>query len=68
MPLPEGRKPLDNNWFHSHLTDLSHVNRVEVIDDNGRSYTEYKAKEVQLSIQDNGETLKIFLKNGQENE
>jgi hypothetical protein len=42
------------------------VKRVEVIQHsepyNGRAYTKYNAKDVELQYQDNGYTLKIFLK------
>jgi hypothetical protein len=42
------------------------VNRVEVIQHsppyNGRAYTNYDAKDVELQLQDNNKTLKIFLK------
>jgi hypothetical protein len=42
------------------------VNRVEVIQHsppyNGRAYTNYNAKDVELQLQDNNKTLKIFLK------
>jgi hypothetical protein len=45
--------------------DTSKVNRVEVIQYsapyNGRAYTNYNAKDVEISIQDNGKTIKIFL-------
>jgi hypothetical protein len=52
------------------LTDntfvLPKVTRVEVIQHsepyNGRAYTNYNAKDVELQYQDNGKTLKIFLK------
>ena len=52
------------------LTDntfvLPKVTRVEVIQHskpyNGRAYTNYNAKDVELQYQDNGRTLKIFLK------
>ena len=37
------------------------LSRVEVIDENGRSYTKWNCS-VELSYQDNGKTLKIFLK------
>ena len=39
------------------------VTRVEVIDENGRSYTKYLKpyQEVELSYQDDGRTLKIFI-------
>ena len=42
------------------------VNRVEVIQHsepyNGRAYTNYNAKDVEVQLQDNNKTLKIFLK------
>lgn len=65
MPLPEGRKALGNDWFRDQLVDMNRVTRVEVIDEDGRSYTEYNAKAVQISIQDDGRTLKVFLKKGE---
>lgn len=37
------------------------VNRIEVIDENGRSYTNYNVKEALVDFQDNGATLKIFV-------
>lgn len=39
------------------------VTRVEVIDSNGRVYSEWKSKNVWISIQDEGRTLKVFLEN-----
>ena len=46
--------------------DASKINRVEVIQHsepfNGRAYTNYRAKDVEIQFQDGGETLKIFLK------
>lgn len=45
--------------------DTSRVTRVEVIDDNGRSYVNWKANNtVQLSLQDKGRTLKVFVHEG----
>jgi len=42
------------------------ANRVEVIQHsepyNGRAYTNYNAKDVEVQLQDDGKTLKIFLK------
>jgi len=42
------------------------VNRVEVIQHsdpyNGRAYVNYNAKDVDIQIQDEGRTLKVFLK------
>ena len=37
------------------------VSRVEVIDDAGRSYTNWGVESVQLSLQDDRKTLKIFI-------
>lgn len=46
--------------------DKAEVTRVEVIQHsephNGRAYTNYNAKEVELQYQDGGKTLKIFCK------
>ena len=51
---------------HSTTFILPKVRRVEVIQHspphNGRAYTNYDAKDVELQYQDNGATLKIFLK------
>jgi hypothetical protein len=41
--------------------DASEVTRVEVIDSTGRAYVNTIAKDVALSYQDDGKTLKIFL-------
>jgi len=44
------------------VTFLEKVNRVEVIDQNGRSYVNWKpTNKVRLSIQDDGRTAKIFI-------
>ena len=37
------------------------ISRVEVIDENGRSYVKYFDGECELSYQDEGKTLKIFI-------
>lgn len=46
--------------------NTSKVRRVEVIQHsqpyNGRAYTNYDAKDVEIEFQDDGKTLKIFLK------
>ena len=41
--------------------DTSKVTRVEVIDEYGRRYTRHNCK-VELSYQDDGRTLKVFIK------
>lgn len=42
--------------------NTSKVNRVEVIDENGKSYVNWQDhNKVELSFQDDGRTLKIFI-------
>ena len=42
--------------------DFPKVNRVEVIDQEGRSYVNWKpSNKTSISIQDDGRTLKIFI-------
>lgn len=51
------------------IIPLKKVNRVEVIDENGRSYTNYKNNnKTKVSFQDNNKTLKIFISNKEKNE
>lgn len=47
--------------FRKHSKDL---NRIEVIDysKGGRAYTNYSVRGVEISLQDNNETLKVFIK------
>ena len=45
------------------IESLDNVTRVEVIDEYGRSYIHYNAKVVEYSLQDDGQTLKIFISN-----
>lgn len=46
------------------VTLLEKVNRVEVIDQNGRSYVNWKpTNKTEISFQDNGSTLKVFVSN-----
>jgi len=45
------------------LVYLPFISRVEVIDNNGRSYVNYNTEgSTSISIQDKGQTLKIFTK------
>ena len=43
--------------------ELSQISRVEVIDEEGRSYTNYLKEDesVNLVVQDDGRTLKVFI-------
>jgi hypothetical protein len=42
------------------------VTRIEVIDYTGRAYIRYKVKSLEFSEQDNGRTLKIFVRSDDE--
>jgi hypothetical protein len=50
--------PLDLVTVNGH--DLSKVTRLEVIDNNGRSYVNWGVDKMEFSYQDDGRTLKIF--------
>lgn len=41
--------------------NINKITRVEVIDKQGRSYVKKDIKKIELSIQDNSKTLKIFI-------
>jgi len=45
---------------------IADVTRVEIIDDQGRAYVNRFCKNVRVSSQDQGRTLKIFLDNKNE--
>lgn len=55
------------NWIEGYTQcqeDMLHdqtVTRFEVIDENGRVYSQWNCK-VELSYQDDGKTLKVFIK------
>jgi hypothetical protein len=52
--------------FEKQIVNTSKVSRIEVIQHslpyNGRAYTNYNAEYVDIQLQDDGTTLKIFLK------
>ena len=43
------------------LKNYPEVTRVEVITNNGREFVRYKCSNVQVSLQDDGQTIKVFL-------
>jgi hypothetical protein len=43
------------------LKNYPEVTRVEVITNNGREYVQYECSNVQVSLQDGGQTIKVFL-------
>jgi hypothetical protein len=74
---PEGEKPADFkdlegiSWCEDRINDndiayvrekLPNTTRIEVIDQTGRAYTNWhKSKKIELSLQDEGRTLKVLL-------
>ena len=58
-------KTMENNIFfdkNGKPISLDTVNRVEVIDSNGRSYVNrYASNKVSVSLQDDNRTLKVFI-------
>ena len=45
------------------IVDLRDVTRLEVIDQFGRSYVNHNVDDIDISLQDTGRTLKLFVKN-----
>jgi hypothetical protein len=44
-----------------YIKNYPYITRVEVIGKNGREYVQYECSNVQVSEQDDGRTLKVFL-------
>jgi len=58
----------DENYITEELAkSYPTVTRVEVIDSNGRVYTTWNATDVVTFLQDEGRTLKVFLRNDEDN-
>lgn len=47
------------------LKSYPDATRVEVIGSNGREFVQYECSNVQVSLQDDGRTVKVFLKQEQ---
>ena len=47
------------------LKNYPEVTRVEVVTDNGREFVQHDCTNVQVSLQDDGRTIKVFLKQEQ---
>jgi len=43
------------------LKNYPEVTRVEVVTNNGRELVRYECSNVQVSLQDDGQTIKVFL-------
>lgn len=49
-------------------TETNLVTRLEVIDNDGRSYVKYNIEKIQFSLQDDDRTLKLFVKHSNDQE
>jgi hypothetical protein len=47
------------------LKNYPEVTRVEVVTEDGREFVRYDCSDVQMSLQDDGRTIKVFLKQEQ---
>ena len=47
------------------IKNYPEVTRVEVVTDNGREFVQHDCTNVQVSLQDDGKTIKVFLKQEQ---
>ena len=58
-----GQKPWDNDDLEhtDFIKNYPDVTRVEVIGSEGREYVRYECSNVQVSLQDDGQTIKVFL-------
>jgi hypothetical protein len=59
--LPEGRKPLPDDWLQSKAQDFSKVTRLEIITKDGRVFSKHNINSVQMQLQDGARTLKLFI-------
>lgn len=50
------------------IESYPNATRVEVITDDGREFVRYECHDVQVSLQDDGRTIKVFLKQEQVSE
>lgn len=55
--MPENIQMLNGDF----LKNYPEVTRVEVITREGREFVRYECSNVQVSLQDNGQTIKVFL-------
>jgi hypothetical protein len=55
-------QPISLNDVVDKVLYFKDLNRVEVIDESGRAYTNYSVDKAEISFQDDGRTLKIFIK------
>ena len=43
--------------------ELKNISRITVVNDEGRAFEQFGLKDVEFSLQDDGRTLKVFVKN-----
>ena len=63
--LAELKKQEEKKMNETDLIPYSRITRVEVIGTHGRELVKHDVTDVQISIQDDGQTLKLFLKDKQ---
>ena len=51
----------DDLEYKDFINSYPNVTRVEVIGSEGREYVRYECSNVQVSLQDDGQTIKVFL-------
>ena len=59
-----GQKPWDESMLApngDYIDSFPNVTRVEVITDTGREFVRYQCSNVKVSLQDDGQTIKVFL-------
>jgi hypothetical protein len=59
--VAELKKSIDKEDMTDAELKVNKVSRVELIDEKGRSYTNWKVFRVWFHLQDEGRTLKIFI-------
>ena len=56
-----GKQKIRQLMNQDFIKDYPEVTRVEVITNNGREFVRYECSNVQVSLQDDGQTVKVFL-------
>jgi len=59
---------LKERYMSDTIEHYKNITRVEVIGKGGRVFTEYNAHSIDISFQDEGRTLKVFLNYKEEEE
>lgn len=52
---------MQSGWTKK-FNDYNKVTRFEIVDRFGRSYSNWNVEDIEFSLQDDGKTLKVFLR------